>query len=248
VQNAPADLSFAPGEAMMGFNRRDMFKGTAAFATAESLTLLVGAGAAAAATRSTLRMGSRGPQVLAMQRRLTSLGYWLGAPDGQFGDLTRQAVVTIQKVGALLRNGECGPLTWSRLDAGIRPRARSAKGHVIEVNKATQTLLIVDSGVVKRIYNTSTGSNQRYFSEGKWQVALTPSGSFRVFRHVNSWDSGPLGKLYRPKYFNGGIAIHGYSSVPSTPASHGCCRVSLPAMDNLWGAGGLQLGTAVLVY
>ena len=232
----------------MEFNRRDMLKGAGAVATAESLTLLLGAGAASAATRSTLRMGSRGPEVLALQRKLTSLGYWLGAADGQFGDLTRQAVVAVQKVGGLLRNGECGPLTWSRVNAGIRPRARSTKGHVIEVNKATQTLLIVDSGVVKRIYNSCTGSKQRYFSAGKWQVALTPSGSFRVFRHVNAWDSGPLGKLYRPKYFNGGIAVHGYPFVPPTPASHGCCRVSLPAMDSLWGAAGMQLGSPVLVY
>jgi N-acetylmuramoyl-L-alanine amidase len=232
----------------MEFNCRDMLKGTAAVATAQSLTLFVGAGAASAAARSTLRMGSRGPEVLALQRKLTSLGYWLATADGQFGDLTRQAVVAIQKVGGLPRNGECGPLTWSRVDAGIRPRARSIKDHVIEVSKATQTLLIVDSGVVKRIYNVSTGSNQRYFSAGMWQIALTPSGSFRVFRHVNAWDSGPLGKLYRPKYFNRGIAVHGYPSVPPTPASHGCCRVSLPAMDNLWGAGGLPLGTPVLVY
>jgi len=77
---------------------------------------------------------------------------------------------------------------------------------------------------------------------------LTPSGSFRVYRQVNAWDPGPLGKLYRPKYFNRGIAIHGYTSVPSTPASHGCCRVSLPAIDNLWGVGGIPVGTEVLVY
>ena len=179
-------------------------------------------------------MGSHGSQVLALQRRLTSLGYWLGKTDGRFGDLTRQAVVAIQKVGHLLRDGECGPRTWSRLDSGLRPKARSVKGHVIEVNKATQTLLIVESGVVRRIYNTSTGSNKRYYQDTKWHVAVTPSGSFRVFRRANAWDNGPLGKLYRPQYFNRGIAVHGYPSVPSTPASHGCCRVSLPAMDNLW--------------
>jgi lipoprotein-anchoring transpeptidase ErfK/SrfK len=106
----------------------------------------------------------------------------------------------------------------------------------------------VDAGVVRRIYSTSTGSGLRYLSGGTWHTALTPSGSFRVFRRVNAWDTGPLGKLYRPQYFNGGIAVHGYTSVPSTPASHGCCRVSLPAMDNLWGASGIQVGTGVLVY
>jgi len=231
----------------MELNRRDVLRG-AAIATAGSLTILTGAGTASAATHPTLRVGSSGSQVLALQRRLTSLGYWLGRIDGHFGDLTRQAVVAIQKVAGLPRDGICGPLTWSRVDAGIRPRARSARGHVVEIRKTTQTLLIVDSGVVKHIYNTSTGSGQRYYSRGTWHIAVTPSGSFRVYRRVNAWHKSPLGYLYRPQYFNGGIAVHGYTSVPSTPASHGCVRVSLPAMDNLWRVGGMQVSTSVLVY
>lgn len=234
----------------MELNRRDMLKGTVAVAATGSLTVFAGTGTASAATRPTLRVGAHGPSVLALQRRLSSLGYWLGAADGGYGDLTMQAVMTVQKVAGLLRDGECGPMTWSKVDAGLRPRARSTRGHVVEVNKATQTLLIVDSGAVKRIYNTSTGSGQRYLQDKDktWHVALTPSGSFRVFRQVNKWDDGPLGKLYRPKYFNRGIAVHGLASVPAKPASHGCCRVSLPAMDNLWGPGGIAVGTPVLVY
>ena len=231
----------------MEIDRRDVLKG-AAVATAGSLTILTGAQPASAASHPTLRVGSKGTQVLALQRRLTALGYWLGGVDGQFGDLTRQAVVAIQKVAGLSRDGVCGPATWSRVDAGTRPRARTTKGHVVEISKAAQTLLIADSGVVRRIYNTSTGSNQRYLQGGRWHIAVTPSGTFRVYRRVNAWDNGPLGSLYRPQYFNGGIAVHGYTSVPSTPASHGCCRVSLRAMDNLWGVGGIQVGTSVLVY
>ena len=231
----------------MELNRRDVLKG-AAVATAGSLTMLTGAGTASAATHPILRVGSSGSQVLALQRRLTSLGYWLGVADGHYSDLTRQAVVAIQKVSGISRDGICGPVTWSRVDAGIRPRARSARGHVVEIRKASQTLLIADSGVVKRIYNASTGSNQRYFQGGNGHIATTPSGTFRAFRRVNAWDSGSLGSLYRPQYFNGGIAVHGYTSVPSTPASHGCCRVSLRAMDNLWDVGGIQVGTSVLVY
>jgi N-acetylmuramoyl-L-alanine amidase len=235
-----------PGETVMKLNRRDVLAG--AVAKAGSLTELRGAGSAAATTHPRLLVGSHGSQVLALQAKLTSLGYWLGGVDGQFGDLTRQAVVAIQKVAGLSRDGTCGPLTWSRVDAGIRPRARSARGHVIEIRKTTQTLLIVDSGAVTGIYNTSTGSNQRYEQAGAWQVAVTPCGTFQIFRQVNAWDTGPLGSLYRPQYFNGSRAVHGYTSVPSTPASHGCCRVSLPAMDHLWDGGAMQVGTSVLVY
>jgi N-acetylmuramoyl-L-alanine amidase len=231
----------------MLLNRRDMLKGAAVLTTG-SVTMLTGAGAASAVTHPTLRSGSHGTQVLALQRRLTSLGYWLGTPDGEFGDLTRQSVMAIQKVARLTRDGVCGPATWAKVDAGTRPVARSRSGHVIEVNKVTQTLLVVDSGRVSRTYNTSTGSGARYLQGGTWHTAVTPSGSFSVYRRVNDWDDGPLGALYRPQYFNGGIAVHGLASVPAYPASHGCARVSLPAMNSLWRAGGMTVGTRVLVY
>jgi N-acetylmuramoyl-L-alanine amidase len=236
-----------PWETVMLLNRRDMLKGAAVLTTG-SVAMFTGADPASAVSHPTLRSGSHGSQVVALQRRLASLGYWLGSADGQFGDLTRQSVMAIQKVARLSRDGVCGPATWAKVDAGTRPSAHSRSGHVVEVNKATQTLLVVDSGRVNRIYNTSTGSGQRYVQGGKTHIAVTPSGSFHVYRRVNGWDDGPLGALYRPQYFNGGIAVHGLASVPAYPASHGCARVSLPAMNNLWAAGGMQVGTSVLVY
>jgi len=230
----------------MSISRRALLRGTAG-AAAGALPLVLGAGNAVAASHPTLRTGSRGAAVLALQRRLTSLGYWLGATDGEFGDLTRQAVVAVQKVAGLARDGVCGPATWARVDAGVRPAAHTTTGRVVEIDKKTQTLVVVNDGVVLCVFNTSTGSGRKYRQGGKDHIAVTPSGDFRVFRRVDGWDDGPLGKLYRPQYFNGGIAVHGYPVVPSTPASHGCCRVSLPAIDFLWGAGGLTVGTRVLV-
>jgi peptidoglycan hydrolase-like protein with peptidoglycan-binding domain len=232
----------------MELDRQDVLNGAPVARDGSLTAVLTAPGKASRATRPTLRVGSRGSAVLALQERLAALGYWLGRVDEQFGDLTRQAVVAIQKVSGLSRDGICGPLTWARLDAGTRPKARSAAGHVVEIRKTTQTLLIVDSGVVRRIYNTSTGSSQRYLQDGSWRIATTPSGSFRVSLRVDGWRNGPLGGLYRPQYFKEDIAVHGYTSVPSSPASHGCCRVSLPAMDNLWGVGGMQVGSSVIVY
>jgi hypothetical protein len=46
-------------------------------------------------------------------------------------------------------------------------------------------------------------------------------------------------------FFNGGIAIHGEPSVPSTPASHGCVRI--PMNDSTWMYNSLALGTPVYV-
>ena len=95
--------------------------------------------------------------------------------------------------------------------------------------------------------DASTGSGQYYTVKGVRKHAVTPKGVYHVYRGVNGWDPGPLGKLYRPRYFNGGIAVHGYPSVPSTPASHGCVRVTIGAMDFLWNNKLLPIGRTVVV-
>ncbi|MDE3086779.1 MAG: peptidoglycan-binding protein, partial [Acidobacteriota bacterium] len=71
-----------------------------------------GAGAASLPTTTTAptttttlpagpELGMSGPQVLAVQQRLQSLGYWLGTPDGTFGDATQQAVYALQKAAGI---------------------------------------------------------------------------------------------------------------------------------------------------
>jgi len=111
-----------------------------------------------------------------------------------------------------------------------------------------QLLLYVRNGVPRLIVNASTGSGAKYFQGGVEQVAITPTGRFTVFREVNGQDNGSLGQLWRPKYIVGGVAIHGYSSVPAYPASHGCVRVSASAMDHLWNSAVLAIGSSVWVY
>ena len=51
--------------------------------------------------------------------------------------------------------------------------------------------------------------------------------SFHYQRRVTGWRHAPLGLLYNPVYFNGGIAVHGAPSVPNYPASHGCVRIPM---------------------
>ena len=72
---------------------------------------------------------------------------------------------------------------------------------------------------------------------------------FTVIRQVDGPDHGPLGMLWRPKYFTWtGIAVHGYTSVPPYPASHGCARVSNDAMNWIWANNIMPIGTTVWVY
>ncbi|KIH96419.1 peptidoglycan-binding protein [Streptomonospora alba] len=194
-----------------------------------------------------LSLGDSGPAVREVEERLKGLGYWLGPVDGEFDVRTSQAVFAAQKAAGIGRDGVVGPRTRAALEEGPVPEASSSSGEVVEVDLDRQLLLVVRDGEVRHVLNTSTGSGETYTSEGRTKVAVTPTGEYGVFRRVDAWDEGPLGSLYRPAYFNGGIAVHGYSSVPPYPASHGCVRVSVPAMDWLWANGHVDNGTPVVV-
>ena len=54
-------------------------------------------GPARPAADGKLELGEGGDAVLALQQRLQDLGYWMGQPDGSYGQLTRQAVMAFQK-------------------------------------------------------------------------------------------------------------------------------------------------------
>jgi peptidoglycan hydrolase-like protein with peptidoglycan-binding domain len=184
-----------------------------------------------------LRPGVEGPEVVALQTALDGLGFWLGAIDGRYAHLTQQAVMAFQKAHGLARDGIAGPDTLAALAAGTRPAPRVVSDG-IEIDLERQLLLVVQGGQTQLVLNTSTGRSG-------WR---TPPGDFTIDRQIDGMRHAPLGDLYRPKYFNGGIAVHGSTSIPGQPASHGCARVSNAAIDLLWSSGVAEVGTRVVVY
>jgi len=194
--------------------------------------------------------GSTGERVVALQQRLVDLGYWGAAPDGDFGPGTQQAVWALQKAAGLGRDGRVGPATQAALDQGVRPTPQSASGRVLEIDIDRQLVLAVDDGRVTKIFNASSGNGERYEAQGRTYTARTPRGTFQVGRQVDASheSSLELGSMWRPKFFTGGIAVHGSGSVPPSPASHGCVRVTNGAMNWIWDSWGAPPGTTVLVY
>lgn len=69
-------------------------------------------------TRPTLRKGSMGTYVLALQTMLVNRGYDVGAAgvDGDFGSGTLKAVKQFQQDAGLVMDGIVGPKTWAALD------------------------------------------------------------------------------------------------------------------------------------
>ena len=193
----------------------------------------------------------------AAQRKLVKLGFWVASSDGRFEDTTRQAVMAFQKYFRLKPTGSITPGTAYLLKmADESATAVTTEGTLAEVVKQRQLLFIIQDGKTVAVLNASTGDDREYEEPDANSpgvvirgVALTPEGTFAIDRErPDGWWNGDLGKIYRPKYFNGGVAIHGSTSVPAYPASHGCVRVSVAAMDMIWDKDLLPRGTTVVVH
>jgi peptidoglycan hydrolase-like protein with peptidoglycan-binding domain len=192
---------------------------------------------AVAAAQPILRNGSRGAHVTRLQRRLAALRYDVGAVDGVFGNDTLHAVYAFQKVQRISVDGVVGPATWARLAAPRVPKPRhDVRSAAVEVNLTTRVVYLTRNGAVTRIVDASPGKPS----------TPTVTGNFRFSRRINGWRNAPLGLLWRPYYFRGGYALHGSHSVPTYAASHGCVRVTVAAMNRLWGI--LTIGERIYVY
>ena len=199
-----------------------------------------------------------GLETARIQERLLELGFWLQLVDGDFGGTTKQAVMAFQKYVGLEPTAKVDQATADALTlATTRAVGQSNEpGTLVEVDKDKQVLFIMNSGKLLWALNISTGSGQYFLETNQkdlvtWETgrSLTPSGRYKIDREKpDGWWDGDLGRIYRPKYFRGGIAIHGSMSIPNYPASHGCVRVSTAAMDMIWASGLLPKKTPVWVY
>lgn len=169
--------------------------------------------------------------------RLVEMGYGSG----------RNALIAFQKYEGRKATGQ---LTRGEFEAIVNANAPEAKDggyRHVEVDLDRQVLLLIDDdGAVQKVLPVSTGSNKHYREKGMSGLAYTPRGRFKIYAKIAGWRKSPLGMLYYPNYFSDGLAIHGNSSVPDTPASHGCIRVPNSAAIDLYKR--MPIGTIVLIY
>jgi lipoprotein-anchoring transpeptidase ErfK/SrfK len=197
--------------------------------------------------------GSSASTIARGQVRLLELGYWLSAADGSYGLTTRQAVMAFQKWSGLSPSGNLDETTATALNTVQCRPTTGVTGDVMLIDKAKQLGMVVRGGRAEWVLNVSTGGDYPYTwrdSNGNLipDQAITPSGNHRVYRVSDDPRyEGSLGVLYRPRFFIRGVAVHGYSSVPNYPASHGCVRVTNQAMDMLWATNAMPIGSTVVV-
>jgi lipoprotein-anchoring transpeptidase ErfK/SrfK len=180
-----------------------------------------------------LQPGSKGTRTRALQQALEDQRYDPGAVDGEFGGQVRMAVWAFQALHGLPKDGIVTPeLEAQILARSPQPMLRPELGpsHT-EVDLTRQVMIVWRDGAPSLITHISSGSQVPYCEETdqgrNCGDAITPTGSYRYQRRIDGWREAPLGRLYKPVYFNGGIAVHGAPSVPNRPASHGCVRIPM---------------------
>ena len=176
-----------------------------------------------------------GVVVRLLQKGLSKLHY-ATSRSGIYDDATQRAVMAWRKMTGMAR-------TFSLSEAVVRGvlagrgsfKVRYPKhGHHVEADLSRQVMALIGrGGKVERIYHISSGKPS----------TPTVLGSFKVYRKSPGTNSHGM---VHSSYFIGGYAIHGYVSVPTYAASHGCLRVPIPSAWNIYQW--VTLGTRVFVY
>jgi hypothetical protein len=195
--------------------------------------------------RRTLTKGLAGKDVKRVQQRLIELKFDPGEADGIFGEKTRSAVWAYEKLVLGVKpedaKGKVTPDMWLDMqdDIVVKPkRTKTTKRH-LEVYLPSQVAILFEGGKVRLITHVSSGTGEAWEEIGTKPiqqlvkgVSTTPGGVYKFYKRyvdeaTGGWREGRLGRMYKPVYFNYGIAVHGSKNVPLYPASHGCIRIPM---------------------
>jgi hypothetical protein len=182
-------------------------------------------------------VGSHGAKVRLLQVGLSRLGYVTGH-GSSFGGATARSVIAFRKVNKMARTTSAKKKIYRMLFAGkggfkLRYPSAGPNGKHVEFDWSRQVLVLARGGKPERLYHASSGKPS----------TPTVFGTF----HFNRRQAGTnhLGMVWTT-YFYGGYAIHGYHSVPTYAASHGCIRVPIPNAHSIYRW--LNLGDTIFVY
>jgi hypothetical protein len=166
-----------------------------------------------------LHVGMTGADVRTLNQRLFALHFLPGAGSREYTAATVDAVIAFQKWAGVPRDGSAGPQTQKALARAVPPTPLlSRAGKRVEVSISKQLAFEISGGKVVWVLPVSTAM----------PGYITPLGRYRVYsKSVESWSNLYSEWLPYASYYSGGRALHGLSSVPPYPASHGCIRVPL---------------------
>ena len=186
------------------------------------------------ALRGGVGSGSGAKKIRLVQLGLKRLAY-VTSTGGRFDGATSRAVIAFRKTNRMSRTSQVSARVFEMLltgHGGYRLKFPKAGKHV-EADLSRQVLVLARDGKAERIYHTSSGAPS----------TPTVRGSFRFYRKQPGTNAKGMVHSW---YFIRGYAIHGYKSVPTGPASHGCLRVPIPNALSIfkW----ISMGDRIYVY
>jgi len=181
-----------------------------------------------------LKDGNRGPSVAALNDLLNNLGF-VSSRGSKYSSATGRAVLAYRKVNNMARKEKATGSIFKKLakgKGGFKLEYPGAGKHV-EADLSRQVMVLAKKGEVDEIYTISSGA----------PATPTIKGKFRFYRKDAGYNS--LG-MYYSVYFIRGYATHGYHSVPTYPASHGCLRNPIPDSVHIYNW--IDIGDPIYVY
>lgn len=208
------------------------------------------------AVPASMQAGSKGEDVLRLQRRLRGLEYIFTNPDGSYGAQTSEAVTAFQKRHKLEQTGVADRQTLQLLFSGDAKKA--LKPYVVKVSTDDQRVYVYglddnnEYTVLVRTMKCSTGKNATPTPKGTYQATTGPGARWHYFKKYKCWAQYAY-------YIEGDIMFHSvlYND-PDGPvtqtsvnnlgrkASHGCVRLSVE--DAKWLYYNCPMYTKVVVY
>jgi peptidoglycan hydrolase-like protein with peptidoglycan-binding domain len=187
---------------------------------------------------------------MALESALDGLGLPTGEVDGVVDARTRRAVCAFRDLNGLpasrrpARPQLIDEITTST-ELPLLPRRLFGVKALVSLT-CQAAYITNNAGYVIRVLPVSTGKDNGFHQ--------TRTGFKRVYWRYNGWQASTLfpepdGRpgLYRPIYFDRGIAFHGVRKpIRTTPQSHGCVRTWPKHQDWLWKR--LSVRDRVFVY
>ncbi len=181
-----------------------------------------------------LNQGDHGPKVKLFNKLLAKEGFFTAHGSG-YGDATGRAVLAFRKTNNMARTMDANQGIYKTLAAGkggFKVKWKAGGKHV-EADLSRQVMALIKNGRAKHVFHISSGT------------AATPTirGKFPTYR--KDYGVNSVGMIHSV-YFIRGYATHGYHSVPTYPASHGCLRNPPPNSDFIYRW--IDLGDVFYVY
>ena len=178
--------------------------------------------------------GDRGGEVRLFNKLLARQAYFT-SHGSRYDSATERAVLAYRKVNNMARTSNATPEIFETLAAGeggFELKWPEGGKHV-ETDLSRQVMVLANNGKPKHIFHISSGA----------PATPTIRGKFATYRFDAGYNSK---RMYYSVYFRGGYATHGYASVPTYPASHGCLRNPIP--NSIFIYKWLDMGDIFYVY